>query len=97
MTLIAATDTHAVAANRTLIVGQVHEVGVAGAQTHSVGGSRNVNVNANKGITAASELVGIGGLRSFTVGGTTAPSVRASCESSGPANRRRPLSTKRAT
>jgi type VI secretion system secreted protein VgrG len=68
-TSIAATDKHQVSGDRKLIVGQVHSVSVAGAQTHSVGASREVNVDANKGISAASESVTIGGARLFTVAG----------------------------
>jgi type VI secretion system secreted protein VgrG len=68
-TSIAASDATSVGGNRKVIVGQVFQVGVAGAQSYSVGASRAVNVDANKAINAASEAVIVGGLRLFNVGG----------------------------
>lgn len=66
---VTADDSVTVSANQTLIVGKVHQVGIAGAQTYSVSASRTVNVDANKGIKAASETVTIGGARMFSIGG----------------------------
>jgi type VI secretion system secreted protein VgrG len=69
VTSVTANEKASVGGNRKLIVGQVHKLGVAGAQTHAVGGSREVNVNANMSISAGSETIAIGGLRKFKVGG----------------------------
>lgn len=69
VTGVHADDSHTIGAARKLIVGQVHELVVEGAQSYSVGGSRSANVTANKSIIAASETVMIGGLRTFNVGG----------------------------
>jgi type VI secretion system secreted protein VgrG len=69
VTVVAADEKASVSGNRKLMVGQVHGIEVAGAQTHSVGGSRALNVNANMGVSAGPESISIGGLRSFKVGG----------------------------
>jgi type VI secretion system secreted protein VgrG len=66
---IKADDTHTVGANRKLIVGNVHQVAVTGAQTYTVGGGRTVNVESDFNLEAASESVMVGGLRMFNVGG----------------------------
>jgi type VI secretion system secreted protein VgrG len=69
VTVVAANEKASVSGNRKLMVGQVHGIEVAGAQTHSVGGSRSLNVNANMGISTGPESISIGGLRTFKVGG----------------------------
>ncbi len=66
---VTADDTWSVGANRKLIVGEVHQVTVTGAQTYTVGGSRTVNLEANFLTSAASESVMVGGLRLFNIGG----------------------------
>ncbi|APR80672.1 Rhs element Vgr family protein [Minicystis rosea] len=66
---IKADDTHTVGSNRKLIVGNVHQVAVTGAQTYTVGSSRTVNLESNFYLEAASESVMVGGLRLFNVGG----------------------------
>ena len=66
---IKADDTHTVGTNRKLIVGNVHQVAVAGAQSYTVGSTRTVNLDANFYLEAASESVMVGGLRVFNVGG----------------------------
>ncbi|APR87918.1 Putative vgr related protein [Minicystis rosea] len=77
VTGVVGADAHAIGASRKLIVGTVHQVSVTSAQSYTIGGSREVNVNANKSIGAASEAVVIGGARMFTIGGdqTTACSA----------------------
>jgi type VI secretion system secreted protein VgrG len=67
--LITANDTWNVAGDSKVITQQVYQVGVKGSQTYSVGGSRTVNVTANKVINAGSETVSIGAARVFNVGG----------------------------
>lgn len=62
-------DTHSVGANRKLIVGNVHQVAVKGAQSYTVAAKRTVNLEANFNLEAASESVMIGGMRLFNVGG----------------------------
>jgi type VI secretion system secreted protein VgrG len=74
VTGVTGTDAHAIGATRTLIVGTVHQVGVAAAQSYTVGGSREVNVNANTSIVAGSESVRVGGARMFTIAGDLATS-----------------------
>ncbi|MBK8255239.1 MAG: type VI secretion system tip protein VgrG [Polyangiaceae bacterium] len=69
VTAVTANDTWTVGATRKLIVGQVHEVGVKGSQSYSIGGSRTVNVTANQTIKAASETVMVGAARIFNIGG----------------------------
>ena len=69
VTSIGINDTVTIGAKRTVIVGQVYEVGVVGSQTYSIGASRTVNVDANKEISCASESVMIGGARIFNIGG----------------------------
>jgi type VI secretion system secreted protein VgrG len=69
VTTVTASDTWTIGANRSTTVTKVYSLGVKGAQTITVGGSRAVNVEANKIITAASESVTIGGARIFDVGG----------------------------
>ena len=69
VTNVTANDTTQISANRTVITGQVHRVEVKGAQSYSVGSNRTLNVDANVGVSAASESVMIGGLRTFKVGG----------------------------
>jgi type VI secretion system secreted protein VgrG len=66
---VTANDKLDVGAKRTLIVGQVHEVKVAGAQAYTVSANRTVNVTANKSIKAASETVLVGAARIFDIGG----------------------------
>jgi type VI secretion system secreted protein VgrG len=68
-TSIAAADIWTVGADRTLIVGQVLNVKVGGAQSYTIGANRSVNVTSNKMVNAASETVLVGGLRLFNVGG----------------------------
>ncbi len=74
VTGIVGADAHAIGAARQLIVGTVHHVSVSGAQAYTIGGSREVNVNANKSIAAGSEAVTVGGARMFTIGGDLATS-----------------------
>jgi type VI secretion system secreted protein VgrG len=77
-TSVTSTDTWTVGANHNVIVGQVFNQTVGGAQSYAVAGSREVNVTANKVVSAASETVIIGGLRLFNIGGdyiTSASSV----------------------
>lgn len=62
-------DDWTIGANRKTVVTKVFEQGVGGAQTYSVGGSRTVNVDANKMISAASESITVGGARIFDIGG----------------------------
>src|SRR5262249_25313001 len=62
-------DAYSIGASRRLIVGTVHAVSVTGAQSYTVGGDRQGNVDANKSISAASGAVGGGGTRAFPVGG----------------------------
>jgi type VI secretion system secreted protein VgrG len=69
VTVIAANEHATVGGNRRLSVGEVHGIDVAGAQNHHVGGSRDLNVNANMAIAAGSESISISGARSFKVGG----------------------------
>jgi type VI secretion system secreted protein VgrG len=69
VTNVTSNDSWSVGANRKVLVGQVMEQTVAGAQTYSVGASRTVNTDANMTIGAASESVLIGGMRIFNVGG----------------------------
>lgn len=69
VTVVAASETASVSGNRKLMVGQVHGIEIGGAQTHAVGGSRALNVNANMGVSTGPESVSIGGVRKFTVGG----------------------------
>ncbi|HSN99770.1 MAG TPA: type VI secretion system tip protein TssI/VgrG, partial [Candidatus Nanopelagicales bacterium] len=66
---ITASDTWTIGGNRSAVVAKVHSLKIGGAQTCTVGGSRAVNVGANKIIAAASESVTIGGARLFDVGG----------------------------
>jgi type VI secretion system secreted protein VgrG len=69
VTAVAASDSYAIGASRSLIVGTVHEVSVTGTQSYTIGGDREVNVDANKSISAGSEAVSVGGARAFTIGG----------------------------
>lgn len=69
VTVVAADETTTVMGDRKLLVGQVHGLDVDGAQTHAVGGSRSLNVNANMGVHTGPESISIGGLRKFKVGG----------------------------
>jgi type VI secretion system secreted protein VgrG len=69
VTVVAADETATVMGDRKLLVGQVHGLEVDGAQTHGVGGSRSLNVNANIGVQTGPESISIGGLRKFKVGG----------------------------
>jgi len=66
---VTANDDWTIGANRKTVVTKVFEQGVGGAQTYSVGGSRTVNVDANKMISAASESITVGGARIFDIGG----------------------------
>jgi type VI secretion system secreted protein VgrG len=66
---VSASDSITIGGSRKLIVGQVHQLGIAGSQTHAIGVSRALNVNANMSITAGSETVSIGGARKMTIGG----------------------------
>ncbi|MDI1429099.1 type VI secretion system Vgr family protein [Polyangium sorediatum] len=74
VTVITADDTWTVGATRKVIVGEVHDVGVAGAQSSTVGGNRTVSVNANMSIQAASESVMVGAARIFDIGGDSTTS-----------------------
>lgn len=69
---IKADDTWSIGGARTLSVGKVLGVAVEGAQSVSVGGSRDMDVSANKSITCASHTVAIGGLRKIDTGGDLA-------------------------
>lgn len=69
---ITANDGWTIGANRKTVVTKVFEQSVGGAQTYTVGGSRTVNVDANKMIKAASESVLVGGARIFNIGGDDA-------------------------
>ncbi len=66
---ITGVDAHAIGGARKLIVGTAHDVSVSGAQSYTIGAGREVNVDADKSITAASESVSIGGARVCTIGG----------------------------
>jgi type VI secretion system secreted protein VgrG len=68
-TTITTNDDWTIGANRSTVVTKVFEQGVGGAQTYTVFGSRTINVDANKMISAASESVTIGGARIFNIGG----------------------------
>jgi type VI secretion system secreted protein VgrG len=69
VTRVAASDVYSIGGCRRLIVGTVHEVSVTGAQSSTIGGDREVNVGANKAISAAREAVSVRGARGFTIGG----------------------------
>ena len=68
-TTVTANDSWTIGADRKTVVTKVFEQGVGGAQKYTVGGSRTVNVDANKLITAASESVTIGAARVMNIGG----------------------------
>ncbi|MBK8259646.1 MAG: type VI secretion system tip protein VgrG [Polyangiaceae bacterium] len=68
-TTVTSNDTWTIGANRTTVVTKVFSQGVGGAQTYTVGGSRTVNVDANKAIQAASESITIGAARIMDIGG----------------------------
>jgi type VI secretion system secreted protein VgrG len=68
-TSVKGADVRSVGANHTAIVGIAHAVSVKGAQTYSVGGSRDVTTVGDLAISTATESVSVGGLRSFQVGG----------------------------
>lgn len=55
--------------SRTFTIGKVFQRGVTGAQDHTVVGLRTASVGSNFGLTAASELVVVGGLRLIRTGG----------------------------
>jgi type VI secretion system secreted protein VgrG len=77
-TAVTGDDAHTVGANRTAIVGIAHALTVTGAQSYTIGGSRDVTTVGNLSIGTATESVSVGGLRSFQVGGdytTTAPTL----------------------
>ena len=69
VTVVAADEKASVSGNRKLLVGQVHGIEVTGAQTHAVGGSRALNVNANMSVSTGPESISIAGLRKFKVAG----------------------------
>lgn len=58
--------------NRTLIVGQVHNVKVNNQQTYTVGSNRTINTKADKTITATTEIIKVGGARIFDIAGDQA-------------------------
>lgn len=66
---VTADDGWTIGGNRSTVVTKVYNLKVGGAQTYTVGGSRTVNVDANKLIGAGSESVTVGGARIFDVGG----------------------------
>ncbi len=66
---VTANDTWNIGGDSKVITQQVYQVQVKGSQTYSVGGSRTVNVTADKVINAGSESVSIGAARMFNVGG----------------------------
>jgi len=66
---VTANDTWTISGNSKVITQEVYQTNVIGSQTYSVGGSRTVNVTANKIINAGSESVSIGAARMFNVGG----------------------------
>ncbi len=68
-TKVSGNDVHAVGGNHTKIVGIAHSVTVDSAQTYTVGGSRDSTTVGTFSIDAASESVGVAGLRLFKVGG----------------------------
>lgn len=71
-TSITADESITVGANQTSIIGQVHSVAVTGSQSYSVGATREVRVEANKGISCSTETVAVGGARIFDIGGDQA-------------------------
>ena len=68
-TTVTANDAHTIGADHKDLVGIVQEVKIDGAQAYSIGADRDLSVGGNLVIEAASESIGVGGLRSFTVGG----------------------------
>lgn len=71
-THVIAADDWTITGDRSTLVGKVCGVDVKSAQTYSIAADRNVNVDANKIITAATESVSVGGARIFNIGGDSA-------------------------
>jgi type VI secretion system secreted protein VgrG len=69
VTRVAGNETDSVGKDRKVIVGQVHHVAITGAETHTIGVNRTVNVDANMSITAESESVAIGSMRTIKTKG----------------------------
>jgi type VI secretion system secreted protein VgrG len=96
VTVVAANEQAKVSGDRKLLVGQVHGVDVDGAQTHDVGGSRSLSVNANMAVTTGPESISIGGTRKFTVGGDYSIACASLSRRSGARRRSSTSSTRRA-
>jgi type VI secretion system secreted protein VgrG len=76
---VGASEKNTVGGNHTNSVTLQQITEVAGAQSYSVGGNRDVTTTGVLGISAASENVSVGGVRKFTVGGdyeTKAASIK---------------------
>lgn len=68
-TTIKADDVRSIGANRTAIVGIASSTTIDGAQSYSVGGSRDLTCVGNFTIETGTESVSVGGARMFKVGG----------------------------